>query len=75
MCQLKPQSLEQPLPRSDTILDFGFWIVKALPVGSFTNSNVASLNPIAMRTYEPKRISVIVSASVAISSWLSDSLR
>jgi len=29
----------------NTILDFGFWIVKALPVGSFTNSNVASLNP------------------------------
>jgi hypothetical protein len=49
MCQLKPQSLEQPLPRSDTILDFGFWIVKALPVGSFKNSNVASLNPNGMR--------------------------
>jgi hypothetical protein len=29
----------------DTILDFGFWIVEALLVGSFKNSNVASLNP------------------------------
>jgi hypothetical protein len=30
------------------MLDFRFWIVKALPVGSFTNSNVASLNPIGI---------------------------
>ena len=30
------------------ILDFRFWILKALPVGSFTNSNVASLNPIGI---------------------------
>ncbi len=37
---------EKELERSpNTILDFGFWIVKALPVGSFTNSNVARLNP------------------------------
>jgi hypothetical protein len=35
-----------PRPQvSYTILDFGFWIVKALPVASFKNSNVASLNP------------------------------
>ncbi len=32
----------------DTILDFGFWIVEALLVGSFKNSNVASLNPNGM---------------------------
>jgi hypothetical protein len=31
------------------ILDFRFWIVKALSVGSFTNSNVASLNPIGLK--------------------------
>lgn len=30
------------------ILDFGFWILKVLPVGSFKNSNVQSLNPNGM---------------------------
>jgi nicotinic acid phosphoribosyltransferase len=39
--------------RTYTILDFGlrrersverFWILKALPIGSFRNSNVSSLN-------------------------------
>ncbi len=29
---------------------FRFWILKALPVGSFRNSNVASLNPNGIRS-------------------------
>jgi hypothetical protein len=33
-------------------LDFRFWIVKALPVGIFTNSNVASLNPIGITSQD-----------------------
>jgi nicotinic acid phosphoribosyltransferase len=44
--------------RTYTILDFGlrrersverFWILKALPIGSFRNSNVSSLSPIGIR--------------------------
>jgi hypothetical protein len=40
-----------------TILDFGFWILKGLPVGSFRNSNLASLNPkgISDRVHQQKR--------------------
>lgn len=30
---------------SNTILDFGFWILRALQGESFNNSNVASSNP------------------------------
>jgi hypothetical protein len=30
------------------ILDFRFWILKALPLGSLRNSNVSSLNPNGM---------------------------
>jgi hypothetical protein len=47
-------------------LDFGFWIVKALPGGSFTNSNVASLNPIGIRQLSTNQESLNFSAK-----WLS----
>lgn len=33
------------------ILDLGFWILKALPIGSFRNSTVSSLSPNGIRAF------------------------
>jgi hypothetical protein len=38
--------------RAQASYHFGLWILKALPVASFKNSNVANLNPNGI-TYQP----------------------
>jgi predicted flap endonuclease-1-like 5' DNA nuclease len=51
-------------------LDFRFWIVKALPVGSFTNSNVASLNPIGITPNASEVVEMYPKPKIHPSAWI-----